>query len=111
MTRGPGTPTPEDAADDAAEEVAATLAGAAAPHRNAGRCALVLALATLLWLPSSAMMLRGDVDPLTAGVRFVVALVLAALGVGAVGALVDRYRFGYAPPAAPEPTDTEAETG
>ena len=50
-------------------------------------------------------------DPLTAWVRFVVALVLAALGVGAVGALVDRYRFGYAPPAAPEPTDTEAETG
>jgi hypothetical protein len=51
--------------------------------------ALVASLA--LWWPTLQGALRGDVDPLAASVRWVLAFVVASAGVRLVGGLVDRY--------------------
>jgi len=57
--------------------------------------ALVISLA--LWWPTLQGALGGGVDPLDASVKWVLAFLVATIGVRLLGGLVDRYAGGAEP--------------
>ena len=71
------------------------------------RFALTAVSALVLWSSSMLACLRGDLDLPTAGIRFVIAFVVAKLGFGVLDMLLTAYR--RVPVAAPATAVTPVE--
>ena len=57
----------------------------------AARLSVALVTALVLWLPTLAATMRGDIDLIQAAVRYLVAFVLARVAVGGIARLIHSY--------------------
>ena len=79
-----------------------------------------LVTSLVLWFPSMQACLRGDLDLAPAGLRYLAALAVSRLAIGALARLVSAYRAAQhhdpsgadaAPPGPPSPSATATPAG